>query len=215
MAKSPIYPRTLAIGLALSAPGPTDPGAEVAAPGYARQLANFDLSNAQPGALTNTAVVQWPRATSLWGTIGWLTVWTTDGTYAGFGGLVSISNGVTRPAVVRIDAGDVARFGVGALLATDRNGPSLYGAGLYNAGLYSAGIPAPPRPYSRGRYSAGPYSRNPHMLSLVGVMSAAFTVESPCCPDAATWTPDAPCSGGQWTPAGACSGGAWSQEALP
>lgn len=215
MAKSPIYPRTLAIGLSLSAPGPTDPGTEVAAAGYARQVASFNLSNTQPGALANTATVQWPRATSLWGTVGWLTVWAPDGTYAGWGGLVTVSNGVTRPATVKIDTGDLARFAVGALLATDRNGPSLYGVGAYSAGLYSAGVPAPPRPYSRASYSAGPYSRNAHVLNIVGVMSSAFAPESPCCPDAATWAPLAPCSAGAWLPVAPCSGGAWPADALP
>jgi hypothetical protein len=215
MANSPIYPRTLAIGLALSPPGPTDPGAEVAAKGYARQTANFALSNEQSGALTNTATVQWPRATSLWGTVGWLTVWAPDGTYAGWGGLVTVSDGVTRPAAVRINPGDMARFAIGALLATDRNGPSLYGVRQYGVGLYSAGVPAPPRPYSRASYSAGPYSRGAHVLNVVGVMGAAFVTESPCCPDAATWTPLAPCSGGAWLPSAACAGGAWPADALP
>ena len=215
MARSPIYPRTLAIGLSLSAPSPTDPGMEVAAPGYARQVANFDLSNVQPGALANTATMQWPRAASLWGTVGWLTVWAPDGTYAGWGGLVTVSDGMTRPATVKIAAGDVARFAVGALLATDRNGPSLYGVGQYSIGRYSAGVTAPPRPYSRGSYSAGPYSRGAHVLNIVGVMSSAFAAESPCCPDAATWAPLPPCSGGAWSPVAACSAGAWPADALP
>jgi hypothetical protein len=214
MADSPIYPRSLAIGLALSAPTLTDPGTEVAAPGYARQVVAFALSNSQPGALTNAAVAQWPRATSLWGTIGWLTAWDLDGVYAGYGGLVSVSNGVMTPASVAIGQGYAARFAIGGLTLTDRNGPSLYGAGLYGAGPYSAPAPPPPRPYSRAPYSAGPYSRGAHVLKIVGVMGTAFVDADQCCPDAATWAPDAPCSAGAWTPA-ACSAAAWTLEALP
>ena len=211
---SPIYPRTLAIGLSLSAPGPTDPGMEVVAPGYVRQVVSFALSSTQ-GALTNGAIAQWPRAISYWGAIGWLTAWTLDGAYAGWGNVVSISDGVTTPTTVQINSGDVARFAIGALILTDRNAPSLYGAGLYGSGLYSAGVPAPPRPYSRGPYSAGPFSRNAHSLKITGVLSTVFAAEDLCCPNAATWAPDAPCFAGAWTPDAACSASAWTLDALP
>ena len=214
MAKSPVYPRPLSIGLALSQPTATDPGSEVAAPGYARQVVPFDFA-ATPDTLTNTASVVFPRAASLWGVVGWLTAWELDGAYAGYGNLVSISDGgVTSPAQVRIARGDVARFAVGALLATDRNGPSLYGVGPYGVGLYSAGERSPPRPFGRGRYSAGPYSRNPHALKLTGLMSRAFTDEALCCPNAAAWTPEI-CIPGSWTESAGCSAPAWTLEALP
>jgi hypothetical protein len=214
MAKSPIYPRTLAIGLSLTPPGPTDPGMEVAARGYVRQVQSFDLSGTAAGTLTNLGAVVWPRATSLWGNIGWLTAWDLDGLYAGFGSVISITDGVTTATTVRIDIGDVARFAVGALTLTDRNGPSLYGVGPYGVGPYSAGIPTPPRPYGRGSYGAGPYSRNPHALAILGVMSAAFESESLCCPDAATWTLES-CGTSSWTAAGPCGASAWSVDALP
>ena len=104
--------------------------------------------------MANTATTEWPRAISFWGVIGWLTAYEPDGTYFGWGNVVSPIDDLT-PATVRIDRGDVARFRAGGLLIT----PGDF----------------PPRAYGVWRYGVGPYSR-PVMrnLRINGPVSAAF-----------------------------------------
>jgi hypothetical protein len=165
--------------------------------------------------LTNSAALSWQRATSRWGDIGWLTAWTLDGDYAGWGTLIDRVNGLPVPTIVSIDNGDTARIAAGALLLSDRNAPSLYGVGIYSAGTYAGSVAAVPRPYNVGRYSAGPYSRGVHMLNMAGSMTVGtFAEDAGCCPDAASWT-TVVCGTARWDAADPCAAADWSTDALP
>jgi hypothetical protein len=153
-----LVPGPIALGLALSPPGPGVPGAEVTGPGYSRVTVNFlppvNLpASMEPATLANEHTVEWPRATSLWGDIGWVTGYSVvDGSFIGWGNIVS-QDGIT-PISVRIDRGDVARFG----------GTSIFLGSGY----------VPPRPYSSGRYGVGPYSRSDPLLAITAAISSAF-----------------------------------------
>lgn len=178
-----LVPGPIALGLALSPPGPGVPGAEVAAPGYTRVTVNFlppaDPTPAMPpGVLANEQTVEWPRAISLWGDIGWVTGYSVvDGSFIGWGNIVSQLDGTT-PISVRIDRGDVARFGA----------TSIYLASGY----------IPPRLYSSGRYGVGPYSHSDPLLVITAAISSAFdpTAVYPGafngqCPGASRWVIEA------------------------
>ena len=152
-----VVPMPLAVALMLTQGDKTGPGIEVAQPRYMRKEILFlRPSDAAPGqsVMANVATTEWPRAISLWGVIGWLTAYEPDGTYFGWGNVVSPSDGVT-PATVRIGRGDVARFRAAGLLITPGD--------------------MPPRHYGTGPYGAGPYSRNNIInLRINGPVSAAF-----------------------------------------
>lgn len=156
-----MVPGPIVLGLALSPPVSGTPGGEVAAPDYSRVTVNFlvpvDLPESMPPTtLANETTVEWPRATSLWGDIGWITAYSAvDGSVIGLGNVVSQLDDTT-PVSVRIDRGDVARF----------SGTSIF---LTEAGGYQA-----PRPYSKGPYGVGPYSRSAPLLAITAAISSAF-----------------------------------------
>jgi hypothetical protein len=148
-------PQPLSVGLSLSQPPPTLllPGIEVAQPGYARMLLQFQQPSDATGVLVNTATIEWPRAVTPWGRIGWLIAFSPiDGSYLGFGPVVSELT--DAPTVVLIDRGDVARFRAAGIVLTPSD--SLYGLGSYGVGPYSAGI------------------------GISGIIEAAFADAGPC-----------------------------------
>lgn len=96
--------------LSLHVGDPGDDGAnEVAGGAYARQPVSFDLTGSNPNVASNNAIVQFPTATALWGTITHFGVWT-----AASGGSYLIGGPVSIPKT--IDEDDIARWLVGSLL---------------------------------------------------------------------------------------------------
>jgi hypothetical protein len=182
--------RTLVIGLTTTPGGPAAPGIEVAQPSYARQTLLFELASDVP-LLANLDTVEWPRATTRWGDIGWLAGWDTDGAYAGSGYVVSAADEVTA-AIVRVDAGDVARFRAGRLLLSVAQ--------------------RTPRPYGRGRYSAGRYSRNTPG-GFVGALTEPFPTDASR--DLADWLADALETPPEWVDFTSKPLTAWPLEAAP
>jgi hypothetical protein len=159
----PLKPRTLAIGLMLSPaglPGGQPPGLEVAQPDYRRMTMDFAPAADDDRFLANVATVEWPRALSLWGDIGWLAAWTTDGVYTGWGTVIA-QVGLTTQAIIRIDRGDVARFRAGAIFLGHATFPGS--------------------PYGRGRYGSGPYSASMDVL-IAGEMRDTFMPAGACAP---------------------------------
>jgi len=177
LAQRPLPPVPLSIALMLSPGDQSGPGAEVKQPGYTRKLITFEPpSDAPPGPhgpvpmLANVATTEWPRATSLWGDIGWLTAYLADGTYYGWGTVVSPFDEVT-PVIVRIDRGDVCRFRASGMRITEGY--------------------QPPRPYGTGPYSAGRYARSAAMLAVNGSVSGAFLPGDTPCSGVSGWVLEA------------------------
>lgn len=166
-------PLPLSIGLALTQPSAESPGIEVAGGGYSRRLVNFVVPSDAPDDLTlagSAETFEYPRATSFWGEVGWLTAWDLDGVYVGWGFVVDSVTEAT-PTIVRIDRGDVARVKAGDLVVT--LGPQL------------------PRPYNPGRYGRGPYGRGARYLNVTGTFQGAFLPADSPCPGAANWIMEA------------------------
>jgi hypothetical protein len=173
LAQRPLPAVPLSIALMLSPGDQTGPGAEVKQPGYSRQLISFvPPSDAPPGVpmLANVATTEWPRATSLWGDIGWLTAYLADGTYFGWGTVVSPFDEIT-PEIIRIDRGDVCRFRASGMRITEGY--------------------QPPRPYGVGPYSKGRYARSAAMLAVNGSVSGAFLPGDAPCSGASGWVLEA------------------------
>jgi hypothetical protein len=98
--------------VSLHSADPGDTGAaEVAGGAYARQLAPFTNSGANPTTAANSAIVTYPAATAVWGSLPFFGVWDalSGGNFRGSGAL-------SPPATVNI--GDQARFVAGALTVT-------------------------------------------------------------------------------------------------
>jgi hypothetical protein len=88
----------------------TPPGVEIPAGGYVRRPVTFaQTSGPDPTIYKNTAVVEYPAATTDWGTVTHFGVWT-----AVSGGNMVAYNTVTTPKAVT--AGDIVRWDVGALV---------------------------------------------------------------------------------------------------
>jgi hypothetical protein len=93
-----------------------DPGInganELSGSGYARQgPTGFTNTGSEPTVASNTAIITYPAATAAWGTITYFGLWdaVSAGNFRGSGAL-------TASKVV--NAGDTARFVVGALTVT-------------------------------------------------------------------------------------------------
>ena len=137
--------------------------------GYARRLVNFVTPSDPPNDTTlagSAETFEYPRATSLWGDVGWLTAWDLDGVFVGWGFVVDQITEAT-PTIVRIDRGDVARIKGGDLVITV--GEQL------------------PRPYGPGPYGRGPYGRGSRYLALTGTFGGAFLPADSPCPGASNW----------------------------
>lgn len=171
--QTPTGPILLSVALMLSPGDETGPGAEVARSDYARRLISFVMPSDEPAdsvVLANLATVEWPRAISLWGDIGWLTAYTQDGVYFGWGAVVDPVDEIT-PRIVRIDRGDVARFRASGM----RISPGYQ----------------PPRPYGVGPYGGGRYSRYAQMLAINGSVSGAFLPAGAPCSGPSMWVLEA------------------------
>jgi len=187
-------PVPLYVGLSLTPPGGEDEGTEPAAGGYRRLLMQFVTAGDAPEALVNATTMEWPRATALWGDIGWLTLHDLDQVYLGYGQAVDRLT-ETTPTTVRIDRGDVARAKAGDIVIRDGSGPSgprAYGRGAHGTGRYArGGRVGAPRAYSLGPYGVGPYSRGLGLLWVTGALVGGFSPALSPCPGASAWQMEA------------------------
>jgi len=111
-------PTGVYVGLCTSAPSATTGGAEIptAGSGYARQHPTFALSAGRTDLAVNTAVAEFPPATTNWGAIGYFELWdaVTAGNRLYWGPLVDPTDGMT-PIIRNINAGDILRLSVNQL----------------------------------------------------------------------------------------------------
>lgn len=107
-------PALIYVGLCTSQPSSTTPGAEVTGGAYVRLTGTFAIS-ATPNVAVNTATIEWPAATSSWGTLGWFELWDapTGGNRLFQGTLIDPVSGV--PVTRIIGAGDILRIPAAAL----------------------------------------------------------------------------------------------------
>lgn len=108
-----LTPLTTTAYVSLHSGDPGNTGAnEVVGGGYSRQgPITFANAGANPTVASNTAILTFPAATAVWGSIGFFSLWDllAGGTYRGSGALAQ-----PKP----IGAGDTARFLAGALTVT-------------------------------------------------------------------------------------------------
>lgn len=97
-------PATLYVALFTSDPGETGSGTEVSGGSYARQTVTFTVTG---NLASNTAAVEFPTATSSWGTITYAAVYdaSTSGNLLAYGALTT-SKTIASGDVLRIPAGD-------------------------------------------------------------------------------------------------------------
>lgn len=65
----------MAICTTATPPTSATPGSEVVGGGYTRRQGVFVAVGGRPDLATNSATVDWPAATSGWGTVGYIEVW--------------------------------------------------------------------------------------------------------------------------------------------
>jgi hypothetical protein len=104
------------VALCLSAPTEAAGGTEASGGGYARALATFALMSSPSNAASNATSVEFPVASSAWGTIGYFEIWTvpTGGTRLYWGPLTDPADGV--PIEMDVTTGDIVRFSAGTLI---------------------------------------------------------------------------------------------------
>jgi hypothetical protein len=107
---STTYTKPSALYVALFIGNPASGGIEISTSGsaYARQPATFTISSA---IATNTAAIEWPVATSAWGTITWVAIYD-----AITGGNQLVTAQLTSAKT--IGSGDVLRIPTGQLSVT-------------------------------------------------------------------------------------------------
>jgi hypothetical protein len=110
-------PTGVFVALCAASPSPTagTGGTEVTGGAYARQGAVFAITGT-PNIAANTATLEFPIATTNWGTIGFFEVWSalSGGNRLYWGPLVDPSDGVT-PITRNILSGDIVRLSAGAV----------------------------------------------------------------------------------------------------
>ena len=109
-------PTTLYVGLHTSASSDAAAGTEVSGGAYARQTAAFTVSGTSPTEASTTAAIEFPVATSSWGTVTYAGVYdaATGGNLLAYAQLTDPADFVT-PLPKTIDAGDVFRISAGNL----------------------------------------------------------------------------------------------------
>lgn len=98
-------PATIYVGLYTSDPGETGAGTEVSGGSYARQSAAFTVTG---NLATNTSAIEFPTATTSWGTITHVAVLdaSTSGNVLASAALAA-SKSIGSGDVLRINAGDL------------------------------------------------------------------------------------------------------------
>ena len=109
-------PTTLYVGLHTSASSDAAAGTEVSGGAYARQTAAFTVSGTSPTEASTTAAIEFPVATTSWGTVTYAGVYdaATGGNLLAYAQLTDPADFVT-PLPKTIDAGDVFRISAGNL----------------------------------------------------------------------------------------------------
>ena len=109
-------PTTLYVGLHTSASSDAAAGTEVSGGAYARQTAAFTVSGTSPTEASTTAAIEFPVATTSWGTVTYAGVYdaSTGGNLLAYAQLTDPADFVT-PLPKTIDAGDVFRISAGNL----------------------------------------------------------------------------------------------------
>lgn len=103
------------VALCQTAPTETTGGIEASGGGYVRTPATFAMMASPASAASNAATVEFPVATTAWGTLGHFEIWTaaTGGTRLYWGPLTDPADGV--PIEMDVAAGDIVRFSAGTL----------------------------------------------------------------------------------------------------
>lgn len=109
-------PTTLYVGLHTSASSDAAAGTEVSGGAYARQTAAFTVSGTSPTEASTTAAIEFPVATTSWGTVTYAGVYDalSGGNLLAYAQLTDPADFVT-PLPKTIDAGDVFRISAGNL----------------------------------------------------------------------------------------------------
>ncbi len=137
---SPMAPPThvyTALCFAATVPSETVRGIEPAGGGYTRMPSTFALIADASNVAANTTSIEWPAATSDWGTLGYFELWD-----APTGGSRLYWGPFSPPDPVIVSAGDIVRFSAGTLgvqASTGTGGTTSIGAYLPLAGGVMSG----------------------------------------------------------------------------
>lgn len=105
------------IGLTTTTPTDTSPGTEVGAAEYARRPWTGQYTQGDPTWVTNAGPVEYPSATSSWGTVTHAVFFSaaTGGEYLAYAELRD-PNAPDNPLAKSVTSGDILRFATGALM---------------------------------------------------------------------------------------------------
>ena len=102
-------PTTVYLALYTSDPTDADTGTEVSGGSYARVAVTFDAPS--NGVSTNSTAVEFPQATALWGTVGWIGI--EDALTSG-----NLLYHTALDTSKTIDNGDIFKIAIGSLSVT-------------------------------------------------------------------------------------------------
>lgn len=107
------------IGLVTTTPTETSKGTEVSSSEYKRQPLEVSISEGNPSVATNTDPIEFPAATTDWGTIGWAVIMSelTSGTYLASAQFTD-PNDPDTPMSQTIVSGNIVRIPAGTLRFT-------------------------------------------------------------------------------------------------
>ena len=104
-------PTTVYVSLWTTDPADDGSGTEVSGGGYSRIAVSFATATGASGNVLNDAVVEFPAATSCWGTVGWIGI--NDAASGG-----NLMYHTALDAAKTIDTGDIFKIAVGNLSVT-------------------------------------------------------------------------------------------------
>ena len=112
-------PATLYAGLFTSSASDTGPGTEVSGGSYARQSVAMTVSGTSPTQAANSAAIEFPEATAIWGTITYAGIFdaSTGGNMLAWAQLTDPGDFVT-PLPKTVGTGDILRISIGNLKVT-------------------------------------------------------------------------------------------------
>lgn len=105
------------VGLVTTTPTDVAPGTEVSGGGYARQPWTATYTQGNPTEAGNAAAIEFPDATTNWGTVTYAVLFDalTAGNFLGYLELRDPNN-VTVPLSKQVTSGDILRFPAGSLV---------------------------------------------------------------------------------------------------
>jgi len=104
-------PTTVYVSLWTTNPNDDGSGAEVIGGSYARTAVSFATAVGTTGNVLNDAVVEFPAATAVWGTVGWIGI--NDAATGG-----NLMYHTALDAAKTIDTGDIFKIAIGNLSVT-------------------------------------------------------------------------------------------------